>query len=502
MLINHYFRGFLFFFCAVFTTYAQNIPSRLVSLQSKVVSSFDKSNDLDKKNAAEFLINNIEIQTSIECKWFDSSNCEIVYDELSFDDFIAAKDQFEAIKKSGAYHKLDTIADLDQITEDLLIKNTEMAYDAWKNNKWSSSYSFDVFKEYILPYRVSTEPLQDWRDDYKWYYDHIKQENLEESDPLEICKKVLQANTSFKFKLFRDDPLPLLGPKNILFRNHGNCADIANLNVFALRLLGVASTFDFTPHWGASSNRHMWNTVIDKEGKHIPFDNENLVYNTQKRFAKVFRYTFSKQNNSLAVLHESKEIPNCFLRRKNIIDVTKEYTAVSNIDYTFKSQKSDISYICVFNKGYWHITDWSSINPEGKSRFKNLGRNIVYLPAFSKNGILQLAKAPILLADDGQAVTLTPNFQDTFDCILSNDNALKLWANEENSTKIKDSEDYTLIYWSDGEWVKHGTVKAVDSKVSFEKVPKNTLFILLSSEIDGFERPFLINPKNNEIIWY
>lgn len=502
MLFSQYFQGIFLFVCAIFSINAQIPSSRLESLKSSIDSNFDKFNDFEKKEAAEFLVNHMDIHTSIECNWFDSADQPIAYDELSFEDYLAAKNQFEAIKKDGGHHKLDTVYDMTRITDDYLIKNTEKAYNAWKTNTWSQSYSFDIFKEYILPYRVSTEPLQDWRDDYKWYYDAIKQDNKAETDPVEICKKVLLANTAFQFKLFRDDPLPLLGPKNILFRNHGNCADIANLNIFALRSLGVAITFDFTPHWGASSNRHMWNTVIDKSGKHLPFDNENLVYNTHKRFAKVFRYTYSEQKQSMASQYKKKEIPNSFLRKKNIVDVTNEYASTGSITHTFKTKGVGPSFIGVYNKGYWHITDWSTTNTEGTSEFKNLGRNIVYLPLLERGNLVELAEAPVLLTDEGETKVLEPNLQDTFDCTLSNENQTKIWVNEENSTKIEDQQEYKLIYWYNGGWTQHATTKANGERISFKNVPKNALFLLLTSEVDNFERPFLIDPRNNEIIWY
>ena len=60
-------------------------------------------------------------------------------------------------------YKLKILPDQDNISASMLIENIDLAFDVWKKYKWAQHINFKTFCEYILPYRVRTEPLQNWR---------------------------------------------------------------------------------------------------------------------------------------------------------------------------------------------------------------------------------------------------------------------------------------------------------------------------------------------------
>lgn len=402
--------------------------------------------------------------------------------------------------EKGIRHRLDTISDINKITVELLIENIDLAFKEWRTNPWSKAYNFEVFKQYILPYRSTTEPLQNWRDDYKWFYEDIRADHRATSDPLEVCKSLLKRNMSFSVNLFRKDPVPILGPNHILFRNEGSCHEIANLNIFGLRSLGIAATFDFVPYWAASSNRHMWNTTIDSEGKHFAYDRDNFPFSTKKRIGKVLRYTYSSQPNALASLIDSNKIPSTIFNKKNVLDVTSEYVEVGEFDYTFNTITANYAYLCVFNKGSWEMTDWGPV-ANATCKFKKLGRNVVYLPAKALEGKLILEKNPILLKNNGSTIYLKPDFKNSFNCVLSRNNETRTEYEENNSTEINNGKKYHLLYWN-GKWVYHGSSIAVNNSVNYDNIPSKALYVLVSDKPDKYERPFIINPSNNKITWY
>src|SRR5690606_37979437 len=196
----------------------------------------------------------------------------------------------------------------------------DLATNSWLNNPWAHSYSNEIFQEYILPYRSLTEPFENWRSEYKLIYQIITHKILDETDPVEVCTKIINEIKHFDFEMERYDPTPLLGPMELLFWREGNCPDLANVCLFACRSMGVAVTFDFTPYFAASSNKHFWNTVVDNKGEHIPFNGNQVapyVYNANyRRMGKVFRNAFSIQNDNLSFYLKEEEIPEDFLKSK------------------------------------------------------------------------------------------------------------------------------------------------------------------------------------------
>lgn len=473
---------------------------RVEKLRDSLVEYYSSKNEPLKVKASNFLLDNISLHSGEYCHWISADGAPADFNELNYPDYISSKQKLSELTNKGMTYKLDTTADINKINAKLLIDNIDLAFKAWKTNPWSSSYNYEIFAEYILPHRSTTEPVQNWRDDYKWFYDDVRAEHIDTTDPIEVCKSLLHKNKSFTVNLSRKDPLPILGPNHILFRNEGSCHEIANLNIFASRSLGLATTFDFVPHWAASSNRHMWNTTIDANGRHLPYDRDNFPFSTKKRIGKVLRYTYSSQPEALANLIDSNMIPSDIFRKKNIKDVTSEYVEVGSINYSYHEISSDVAYLNVFNKGLWKMTDWAKVINRGCT-FKNLGKNVVYLPSRMEQGNVVHEKSPILLKEDGNTTYLTPNLEQTFDCVLSRNNETNTEYEENNTTVIDDGENYHLVYWY-GKWVYHASSTAIDNSVSFINVPTNALFALIPNKPDQYERPFIINPTNNKITWY
>lgn len=489
--------------------FAQNInASKTASTElNKVLEYFKKGGNSEQYEAAFFLVSNIKNHYSVGNIWLDKKGKEVPFETTKFPDIEEALKGFKKLKDSIALTPKKIITkDIDVIQAPYLIKNIELAYQSWKQNPWSSSYDFKTFCEYILPYRSLTEPIEDWRTDYQAIYQKATVDLTDTSDPVELCSKIITNTKHFDFVTNRFDPKSLLGPKELLLWRQGNCPDLANVVLFASRALGVAVTFDFTPHYATSSNRHFWNSVIDNKGTHIPFNgNQDLpyIYNpNNKRMAKVFRVTFSEQKQSLASLLPENQIPADFLKSKTILDVTPEYVAVSNVIYTFKaSVNSKIAYLNVFNRGSWNTIDWAKITNK-KAIFNNIGRNIVYLPSVFETGKMIFEKYPILLDTKGIQTILRSDRSQTFKANLSRSNEIKNEFKENNPFLIVKGEKYSLYVW-EGNWqLIDQQVATADDLVTFSKIPKNGLFLMASSKPDFFERIFTIDALTSKITWY
>lgn len=470
--------------------------------------------DAQKQKAVTFLMDNLDIHISQNYNWRDEAGNIVPFNELNYDSSEMAVQAFKKLKDSiKVKPQTYELKDIEALTPELLIKNIDLAFDSWRNNPWSKSYDFETFCEYILPYRGMIEPLEDWRSDLQTLVSGENFAITNKNLPVQIATNVVLGLKNFTFVGSRPDPIAFLSPKQLLFRREGSCADLANLAVLACRSVGLATTFDFTPHFGASSNRHFWNTIISEKGEYIPFNGNSygtsngLPYSydaTKKRLAKVFRRTFSIQQNALATLTNENEIPEGCFRDKNIKDVTSSYVSVGKISYRSEIPNNlmKICYLNVFNTGDWKPIDWSKKNFD-LFEFINLGINIVYLPGYYDvvSTKMQFANYPILLLSDDIQVELKPNYSKTFSYDLSRDITIKGKTLDFNSFEVFENEVFNLLVWDHG-WKKLEEATATNKIIHFSKLPDNGLFLVVCKKSNGYERIFRINTVTKQIEWY
>ncbi|MDO5968374.1 transglutaminase-like domain-containing protein [Flavivirga aquimarina] len=511
ILTISFFLGSLFLFSQSLEDTLELFKENKQNLQT-VLSHYSKNGEEEKYQAALFLIKNMPIHKSINYQWINiDKNKAINFTEFDFPDYKLA---FKYLKKLNDSIKIrpkkNVEYDVNSISSEFLIKNIDAAFLEWKKNIWSKGYSFETFCEYILPYRSLTEPLENWREDYKVLANRTKYMIDDVTDPVAICTQIISSLDEFTFINKRPDPIPFLSPSQMLFRRQGSCPDLANFALMVCRSKGIAATFDFTPHYAASSNRHFWNTVVDTNGNHIPFNSNAIndandclpyIYNAnRKRLGKVFRKTFSIQENTLANIIPLLKIPKGALRDKNIKDVTSEYVEVSNLSVNNNKFNDSIAYINVFNLGEWKVIDWGKENMNMMT-FQNMGRDLVYLPSTYSKGKMTYLSHPFLIDKEGEQYELIPDTTSTFSGTLSRFNERKTDYIDFNTLEIIEGEKYRLFYWDNG-WKKIGTSIAKNKEVFFENIPSNALFRLVPEKEDRFERIFMIESKTNQIVWY
>lgn len=57
------------------------------------------------------------------------------------------------------------------MTADYLIRNINGAFEARERYSWAGHYADSVFMHYMLPYRIDTEELTDWRSFFRARYE-------------------------------------------------------------------------------------------------------------------------------------------------------------------------------------------------------------------------------------------------------------------------------------------------------------------------------------------
>lgn len=304
--------------------------SKIDSTDYHVVLEYFKNNPL-KYNAAKFIKDNISSKF-----FYYNDETQIIINNTK--DFLMAH-QNEKSKVYRDYYDENEIFfgeltdkdkkyDKDVVTSTFLIKQIDDAF-ATRGKPWTANVSFELFCNYVLPYRIGNEPLSDWRSAYK----------------AQICKftnklENVQSNAYYKLGLchqfVEDSPLSLYIPKGEMvdypldmlpILHLGNCKTIAYCNVAQLRAAGIPATVDFVPQWGNRSMGHFGGVVFMDDSTALTFGRgeslgEHFNGRPDKKIPKVFRQTFLDNKGMLGIMSEAKEtIPELF-RTANIKDVT------------------------------------------------------------------------------------------------------------------------------------------------------------------------------------
>ena len=467
-------------------------------------------NDSLKLEAAYFLIRNMQDHCYTKAKIVDTSGHNVnfkVLDYANYDVMRSAWDSVEAKIGSMDFKKDTVIYDLQFISSDYLINTIDLAFEAWKH-PWAKNLTFEEFCEYILPYRSSNEPIEDWRsqfvDRYNWLEDSMKNIN----DPIEAATLINREIKSwYKFDpLFYRHPTDL-GLSEMFKYKRGRCEDMTNLAIYAMRSQGIPVMSDYTPAWPNTGNNHAWNATLDKDKNVVIFMgglDDPYVYQLNNKKAKVYRKTFAKQSQSLAEIAPNYEALPPWLSYAYYKDVTSEYIPTAEVTVDLKEPVPDsvnYAYLAVFNSGEWKAIHWGEIQKQ-KATFLDMGKDIVYWPCYYKNEKLQEANKPFLLDSNAKLIYFNPdtNHLTRLSLYSTTKRTIVKTTDEIEKANFKDSTEYILQYW-DKKWISIDTLMSQKEKpLVFDSVPQNALFWLVEKDSRKEERIFIFN--GNQIHWY
>ena len=316
------------------------------NLSDKLLAHF-KDNNL-KYKAALFLLQNMDAHYSYASKGITSYYHEMdsIFSLPVQKDDVYKKAYVTASTRNGDLSENSRVLwDKDAMTAEQMIDYVNDAFEMWQRS-WNKDVGFDQFCEYVLPYRITTEPVSDWR---KLYMDKYR-------NSIEPHQNS-QVNYTYKYGLYKElnkgfygalyypeTYLPEL-PLDILQKMRlGNCESNAKRNIAQLRAMGLPATLDFVPQWGNRSMGHSWGVLImDNNENGIPFGlNENLgihfYFRPDHRLPKVFRHTFSKQLEMEEFASDVKSVVPEYLHNRCIKDVTDKYTDASDVTVALKTK--------------------------------------------------------------------------------------------------------------------------------------------------------------------
>jgi hypothetical protein len=378
-----------------------------------------------------------------------------------------------------------------------LIKNIDQAFESW-HKPWARHLSFSQFCEYILPYRINDEILEPWRDLFKKKYSNcFTKTDFDSLSTIEACTKLNNELKKLNVKL-NTNPAYVLGikPSTIINMNFGDCTNFSNMGLFAMRSMGIPVAID-------QMVDHHWNVVITPTGpvtfapaEGNPDGHLKFLKKWKKRFAKIYRQTFSINQQSLPLVCGKEDIPPQ-LNSPNLIDVSSEYfkgTNIKVITINPSVKNKHILYLCDF-KNHFRFLDWAKIE-QGRAEFKNMGDSIVYFPVYYFPSAIKQANYPILIKKNGTLrEILKPDFKNTQTMVLQ----LRS-ASENDKDRLYAGDEYILLYMGMNGWTNMGIKTAQTNYLTYNNVPKNAIYLL--KNISRKEKSNIFTYENNKQVWW
>jgi len=291
----------------------------------KVLAHYKDQGDTLKYQAALYLIENMPYHYS----YLNTDRPKVEAAKTAFlkDGFIHP-DSLQSL--IAQYRHFTTTEDLKTIKADYLIRNIDMAFEAWHKRAWGKHYTFQEFCEYLLPYRATNEPLEEWRSTFARRYGYILDSLYTGTDVIEaanaVCK-VLKEEGYIHTMTF--NPLGVTSPLFIADHRVGDCSDECNFTILVMRALGIPIQNDFYAYSPETFSSHGWCVVLDTTKQNVPlfysdfFAKRGNKLTDDRRKCKIYRRTYAIQGEVFSRLKE-KAVPNN-LKDFFCKDVSNEY---------------------------------------------------------------------------------------------------------------------------------------------------------------------------------
>lgn len=350
---------------------------------------------------------------------------------------VTAENYRDVVDSLGVAVRYRQQTDAETLTPEYLMRNIDLAFRAWRENPWSQHYPPAIFQAYILPYRIGTEELTDWRTFFIERYTPMIDTMTGPRDVRSVARLIIRDVKSWFG--FHDDALllkPALTAQEAFLYGKGECGSIANIFVLALRAMGIAATVDVIPVWGTSNGGHAEAVYFDEDGNPVMLGTGDWL---AAQPPKVYRTEFRREREPANILG------NPFYR-----DVTAEYVATSDITLTFDSEPetAERAALAVFGNERWRpiVAGEECEQSKGRYFFERVGRSILYLPVWVDGRSVRVAGRPFHLDPRGNI-----QYYGTPDTTRRVDVDLTPLIRPEDRGTFR-AEDYYIAYWHGDRW--------------------------------------------------
>ena len=165
-----------------------------------------------------------------------------------FDRNLSLKEN-EALEFLFAYMPLNDLADYNGT---FFYDQMKVSFRAREEMPWGMNIPDDVFRHFVLPYRVNNENLDSFR---LVYYDEIKAR----VGGLSLKEAILEINHWCHEKVsYQPADIRTSSPMSTVKSARGRCGEESTFTVAALRTAGIPARQVYTPRWAHSDDNHAW----------------------------------------------------------------------------------------------------------------------------------------------------------------------------------------------------------------------------------------------------
>lgn len=460
------------------------------------------SKDSRHSDAAIFLLKNRKDHYGVIVHYLDSNQMDITTEVHTY-----KNEKYKLFDSLGVVQKTDTLYDHHQISKKQIIANVNLAFECYENNPLNLNVSDSIFYEYVLPYRVGYEKVENWRPHFHAIYtnylktytkDSIKEKNI--IDLVDHIRNISYHvyNPSFRSQFPISFHKSLTEIRTVPYPYH--CDDYAIYKLYSFRSLGIPAAYEVIPLYGKFNYGHAETSMMYRDGKfYCTEGNTDMPYKYQ--IAKMYRMQYSRVKNNpydlIKMLGEEEiNIPDYF-NMPFYIDITRDRTIVSDITIKLHNElnsSTKVYYLCVYNGGEWKPIDWAKKNKV--ISFKNIGRKNLYQLADYVQGNQRLLDHPFVLDTLGNILPIFSQYNP------NKTGSIKVEKFDRNNL-FESGNTYILYHWdSNNKKWKNIETKKADENGKF--LIASQTGVLFKIEKKGLEitpsRPFTI--QNDQQIWW
>lgn len=316
----------------------------------------------------------------------------------------------------------DVISDIEVIKSDYLIYNIDHAFKQWHTQPWAKHLSYEDFRDWILPYKVTElQSLDAWRDTLSQHYSDSLN-TVPESDyernttygAIEIVRNEIHNKQSeIGHRVIWEDrgSIPMRSATTWLRMTYGTCKEYVLMGIAVFRSLGFPSAMDQVITWGRNNDGHSWYVFVDDRGREQTTINSLILgagmqFYPYERIPKVWRKTYAMNRDMVKYRNTTKYIHPFEVCKT---DVTDHYNVTSDVEIEISKEqinklkdKKFVYIAMVVNSGgpQWRVLDFGKIK-RGKANFKKMGRNMLYIVLGYDGSKLVPISSPFILHKNG-----------------------------------------------------------------------------------------------------
>lgn len=294
--------------------------------------------------------------------------------------------------------------DIECITSDFLIDNIESAFDVWRHSPLLQGMTFEEFKESILPYRTTDEPLLYRKSELKAkFYPIISKEDMEDIRiPIERYKMYILKQQRISYYTKRKENLGIYDL--FLPGTMRNCHSQVTWTSNIFRACGIPVCYEFTPQWPDRENRHFWNASPNSSGIYIPYSMpaNNLGEdwdNHLKLAGKVYRRTFAIHKDTPYFQRAAEEEIPEILSSPTLQDETFRYHQTVTLELPFHIQTENrMVYLSFITRSGLTPVAWGKIDKsQHKAVFHQVPLSMTFILSYYEDDCLKAIGEPFRL---------------------------------------------------------------------------------------------------------